>query len=248
MKNKSLIVLLSSLIIIFVGIYLADLLGFWNTTSSSDFTIIDEETQKEVLSIDEIRGSTSFEELESFFGVPAVQLATAFNFNTNTPELLKAMDVSEAYDYLGEDVEMGTGSVRMFIYMYTGTSMAGLEEIENIPSTAKEVLENEGKWTEELEEMMTGYIVVIDRPPFDTEALSLAKEDHEDETNPGATLEIKGSTTIQNLLDAGISIEDIEAELGTEVKNNNLGFKDLCEQNNISFSDAKQNILLLLEE
>lgn len=250
MKNKSLLIFISSVIIIFVGIFTSDQLGYWSTQSSGDFLSKDEEGN--IMAIpDELRGSTTFEEIENAFGIPANRLAAAYNFDSDEPGLIKVMYVSDAFAYLGEDVEMGTGSVRLFIYIYNGLDTSDLEEIENIPSTAVEVLKEDGKWTNESELLMANYIIDIDKEPLKNETISdLMEEDHEKESDDAAvgTLEINGKTTINDMINAGLTLEAIETEMDVEIGNINLSFKDICEQNGLDFSSMKSNILLLLEE
>lgn len=248
MKNSQLIIAIICILVVFLGIFAADQLGLWSTTSSGDSLLKSGDNNEATLaSIEELRGSTTFGEIESNFNVPADLLAKAYNFEVENPSTLQAMDVSEAYAYLGEDVEMGTGSVRMFLYMFTGASLEALEEYENIPNTAVEVLKAEGLWTAELEAEVGGYVIAIDRGPITGDELyALTGEEHEEESE--GALEVNGNTTIQNMLDAGLTIEQIEAELGLTVENNNMKFKDLCNEAGVEFTAAKNNLLALLAE
>jgi hypothetical protein len=250
MINKSLLIFISSLIIIFLGIFLADQLGYWSTESSGDFLRGDSE-EESMTSPDELRGSSTFGEIESAFDVPAERLAKAYNFDTNEAALIKVMYVSDAFAYLGEDVEMGTGSVKMFIYLYNGLDTSNLEEIENLPSTAVDVLKEDGKWTNESQALMSEYVVTIEKDSFGDEAIAdIMDEDvHEEEDEDfSGSLEINGKTTINDIINAGLSLEEIEEELQLEIANVNLGFRDICEQNGLDFSIEKDKILTLVNQ
>lgn len=248
MKNKSLIVFMSSILIIFLGIFIADQLGFWNTKTSGD--LFSSSQEDNMVYPDELRGSSTFQEIEDSFSIPAEHIALAYNFDTLEPGLLQVMMVSEAFAYLGDDVEMGTGSVKLFIYLYNGLDVSGLDEIENIPSTAVDILKEYGKWNEESEEIMEGYIIEVLVEPFSDDSISdLMAEEHEetDENAESGLLEINGKTTIQDIIDSGISLSEIEEILGVEVANVNLSFRDICEQNDLDFSIKKDEILSLIE-
>lgn len=250
MKNKSLIILLTSLVIVFIGIYVSDQLGYWSTTSSALVKEGDDTTDY-IISPEELRGSSSFDEIEASFAIPSDLLAKAYNFDTQEPGLLEVKFVSESFEYLGDEVEMGTGSVRMFIYIYNDLDMSSIEEIENLPSTAVEVLKEEGKWSDDVNALMSEYIVDIEVGAFSDDTLEvLMEDDHEEDdlAQISGELEINGKTTIQDIMDSGVSLEDIESILGLEVANVNLGFRDICEQNGLTFNIAKDEILSLSED
>lgn len=250
MQNKSLLIFISSVVVLFLGVFISDQLGYWSTQSSGDFLSGDKDTVTMEFP-DELRGSTTFGEIESAFNIPASLLAKAYNFDSREPSLIKVMYVSDAFAYLGEDVEMGTGSVKMFIYLYKGLDTSHLEEIENLPSTAVDVLKEEGKWTDVSETLMTDHIILIDEGLFLDATISDIMEEDSHETSAevlAGTLEINGNTTINDIIIAGLSLETIEATLGVEVANVNLGFRDICEENDLEFSTKKNELMLLFGE
>ncbi len=59
---------------------------------------------------------------------------------------------------------------------------------------------------------------------------------------PAPTVEILGKTTVQEVLDKGISLSLIESILGT-VENKNESIKVLAESQGLSFSEVKLKIL-----
>lgn len=253
MKNSSLIIFISSLLIVILGIFIADQIGFWSTSSSGDL-LTKEENEVLIGNPEELRGSSTFDEIERAFDIPAETLAQAYHFDTVEPGLLIVSYVSDAFEYLGEEVEIGTGSVRLFIYLYTGMNVSGLDEYENLPSTAVDILKEEGRWTSEIESLLATYVIEIEKEAMGDEGLStLMEEDHDEafQVNSESGLvileEINGKTTIQHIIDAGMTLEAIEALMGIEIKNNNLTLRDLCDQNDLDFSLMKNEILEKLQ-
>ncbi|AHM57746.1 hypothetical protein EAL2_808p02410 (plasmid) [Peptoclostridium acidaminophilum DSM 3953] len=157
MKSRTLFIAI--ILITFGGILAADELGFWKTQSSKVPTVIEEGVSEGLPNPEDIKGSYTFLDIEKAFGIESATLARAFNFETDNPDIIKAMDVKTKYSYLGDDVELGTGSVKMFVSIYTGVSYTS---IENLPSTAVTVLKEHGKWNDILEKELSNYIIDVD--------------------------------------------------------------------------------------
>ncbi|MGI6711809.1 MAG: hypothetical protein ACOX4L_03620 [Bacillota bacterium] len=240
MKSRTLFIAI--IIITFGGLLLADGLGYWQTTSNKQPTRINQGAYKGLPNPEDIRGSYTFLDIEKAFAIDSSVLARAFNIDTNNPDLLKAMDIEKAYSYLGDDFEIGTGSVRLFVSIYTGVPYVS---VDNLPSTAVKVLEEHGKWTDTLEEELGNYIIPVDDTPIPFSPSPDTKSP--DEEHP-VTGEISGKTTVKDVINFGLTLKEVEEIMGMEIKNTNLPIRDLCEQNGLSFGTIKAAIYSKLAE
>jgi hypothetical protein len=246
MKISSKIVVLSIVVILFCGIFISDSLGLWKTESSKIPATINEGEFAGEYNPEDIRGSYSFRDIENAFGVRPEVIARAFNLESENPGDIKAKDLETVYDYFQGDMEIGTGSIKLFVSLYTGLPYL---EMEYLPSTAVEVLKEEGKWSDELEALTRDYIIDIEDEPSDMET-SIETEDNEDsiiDTDQDDIMEVKGMTTFADIMSWGIEKEKIEEVLGFEIENENMLVRDECEANGLSFSEVKSSLNDLLE-
>jgi hypothetical protein len=235
---KSKIVFIVVLFVTFGGIFVADLLGYWQTTSTKQPSLIKEGALAGLSDPEDIRGSYSFGDIEDAFNIKAADLAKAFNIKTDQPELVKAKDIEAAYAYLGEDVEIGTGAVKMFVSIYNGIPLG---EIESLPSTAVAVLKEHGKWTPELEAQLAEHIIDVANGAPSAEPIMPLPSESEHETT-GVLTEVSGKTTASDVISAGLTLAEIEEIMGIKIPNPNLTIRDLCDKNDLSFSTVKADI------
>lgn len=194
---------------------------------------------------EDIRGSYSFSDIENAFGVEASLIAAAFGIQTEDPGSVKAKDIEEIYDGVGEEIEIGTGSVKKFVSLFTGLPYEG---DDFLPQTAVEILKAEGKWDKKMEEALNGYFlegdliigeIVLDMNEKEETSLDLGNESSIEHTEE---IGIKGKSTVADAVSYGIPLEDIEAVLGFQVQNENMLIRDLCEQNGLSFGTIKEQL------
>lgn len=228
MKLKERTLFLIVILITFGGIAIADMLGLWTTESSK----IPKKIQQGVYDPGDIRGSYSFEDISQSFDVTPNKIAEAFNIVAENPEMIKVKDVEKLYGQLGEGIEIGTDSVRYFVALYTGIPY---ESHDILPAEAVEILYEEGKIQgDEKENLM---ITAVDLPKTVYDANILEEEEHIEE---GFT--VKGKTTVQEVLNEGLSVEELEAIIGTKIKSRGNLIKDLCLENGLPFSEIKLEI------
>jgi hypothetical protein len=231
--NKiSLVVLI---FIIFFGEILASKsLGVWQTESSKEPQKIASGEFKDMPDPEDIRGSYSFQDIESAFGVKASVLATAFNIQTDNPEAIQAKDLESIYSNLGEDIEIGTGSIKLFVSLYTGLPYEGDDYILN---KSVDVLKEEGKWTNGMESLLKDRIIdVNEKSTFSPTMEEEVIETHDTEEA------VKGKTTVNEIISWGLSQEEIEIILGVKIENVNLLVRDICTTNGLQFSDIKNQL------
>ncbi len=229
--------------LLFTGIFTAKAAGVWITESTKEIVVIDEGVFAGEADPEGIRGSYSFGDIETMYGVPAVILAEAFYVDTNNPEQILCKDLEALYENNEENLELGTGAVRQFVAIYKGMTYDG---DDGFPSTAIEVLAKEGKWNETLAKTLEGRIVEIgirtDILTTEPASSELIKDDEHDSIENVELNLVKGSTTAAELIDIGMSLEALEGILGVTLPNTNMTVKDICQQNGLSFSEMKSRI------
>jgi len=225
--------------IVFAGIVIANLSGLWITESEKKPTLIKEGEFAGMSNPDDIRGSYSFDDISKSFDVEPLIIAEAFGLVTDEPEDFKCNMLEEYYANMLDGVELGTDSIKQFVAIYTGLPYDG-EAV--LPSTAIEVLEREGKWTADMQETYEG--MVIDMTQLGACRQALVEVDSQ--ANNELDMEIKGQTTLAEVIDWGLSQQEIEDVLGFKVENTNINIKDLCEEKGLSFSQIKAELNTLL--
>ncbi|GAA0180047.1 hypothetical protein SH2C18_28070 [Clostridium sediminicola] len=242
MKLKSSLLILIIFVVLFGGILVSKSLGWWQTESSKQPKIITSGKFEGMPDPEDIRGSYSFKDIENAFGVKSNLLAEAFNIDTVSPDELKAKDLESIYSDLGDDIEIGTGAVKLFVSFYTGLPYEGYDYL---PTSAIDVLKEEGKWTSEMENLLGDRIVELkeeNRIATIDKDESSQEEDHDDE------IAVKGKTTVSEVISWGIDKETIEEIVGIEIQNVNLTVRDICQENGVSFSGIKDQLNSLLEQ
>ena len=242
-NNKTIVV--SIVVILFCGIFISDSLGLWKTESSKIPVKINDGEFAGEYNPEDIRGSYSFLDIENAFGVRPEILARAFNLDSENPGDIKAKDLETVYDYFEGDMEIGTGSIKLFVSLYTGLPYL---EMEYLPSTAVEFLKEEGKWSDELETLTLDYIIDVGDEPSDMESSTDTEvnEDSSTEAEHKDIMEVKGNTTFADVIDWGVEKEKIEEILGFEIENINM-LRDVCDSNGLDFGEVKGSLNDLLE-
>lgn len=220
-----------------VGIAGSNLIGIWAAEEERTPVKIAQGEFEGLPDPEDIRGSYSFGDLEEAFDVPAEVTAEAFGIRVDDPSIIKAKDLELFYPDLGDDVEIGTGAIKTFISLYTGIPYVGED---GLPQNAVAVLEREGKWSDELAAEYDGRIVVLPESEEVTMTVPDKPEDGTDEEHEETVIgEIKGKTTVAELIEWGMTLEEVEEVIGVEVPNVNMTVRDICNNNGISFGEKK---------
>lgn len=242
LNNNILVILI--IVLFFGSIYIADQLGLWQTESTKQPKKFSEGEFEGMPNPDDIRGSYSFMDIEKAFEVEIELIAEAFGIKRENPGDIQAKELETIYSGLGENIEIGTGSVRFFVSLYTGLPYEGFDYL---PYSAVEVLKNEGKWNDEMEQRTDGYVIVVDGDKenfnieVDNNQEQEIQEEHEEE------IAVKGKTTVNDVITWGISKQNVEKIMGVIVENENMLIRDICETNGLSFSEIKVKLNDLLE-
>jgi hypothetical protein len=225
---------LAGLIFIFIfgGILFSTWMNWWQTESTkipAQFT--EGEFTGEYDPLD-IRGSYTFGDIESAFGIPLDLLAQAFVLPEDSE--LAAFEVKTLETlYSSLDEEIGTASIRLFVALYKGLPFEISEETY-LPSQAVEILKlHEGLSSDQIN-YIESHSVLIDNSDI---AEPLIENTVEPESSTSQL--ITGKTTFRDILDMGVSQSAIEGILGGEMPNPLLKIKDYCIENNMLFETVK---------
>ncbi|WP_455382487.1 hypothetical protein [Salinispira pacifica] len=187
----------------------------------------------------DIRGSYSFKEIETAFGVPVGDLAAAFGVDKNAEEF-RCKDLETEYE--GIDLgggEIGTDSVRLFVALYNGIPYEA-EETTRLPVAAAAVLDPRiaDEKRREVEKLYVDLPGAPATPPTTDGAASDVKTpvgDYSPEER-----QVTGQTTFYDLGAWGLSAAEIRTALeGKEPGASNIPIRDYCQNNELSFSTVK---------
>lgn len=232
MKLKSLYIPFIIIIILTGGVTISKSLGIWLTESTKIPKKISSGTYAGEFDPSDIRGSYTFNDISKSFEVAPKDLAEAFNIITNNPQDIEVKSLEELYSQL--EVEVGTDSVRKFVALYTGLP-SDSEAV--LPERAIELLYSNNKITDsEMEELLQNTIIL---PSSVTETPSISSEDNK---------VINGKTTVKEVLDYGVKLEQVEELLGVKISDKAAAIRDLCQEQEISFSTVKNTLTNLIEE
>lgn len=218
--------------------------GIWITESSKvPVTYAEGEFAGEYNPAD-IRGSYSFSDIAEVFDVPVEALGKAYAVTENQ-ESFQVKNLEDLYGEFETDSgligEVGTDSVRWFVALYIGLPYVP-EEDTLLPASASSVL-RERIDEETFQSLKEKMVRLGDAVGEDESAAGTAvREEDEDETT------VKGKTTFGELLKWGLSREEIERALGTEMGGDNNTVRDYCIEKGIEFSVVKTPLQKLVDE
>jgi len=241
MKLKTVYIGLIFTLLLFLGIGSADALGLWKTESSKVPVKIQQGDFAGAYDPGDIRGSFSLGDISETFDIPVEVLAKAFAISSEDPSNFLLKELESLYE--GTAIEIGTGSVRQFVAYYTSLPY---ESDDGFPSTAVQVLKDEGLWTEQMASQLDGRIidqvsslstsesvVTLDETVVKVDQDEATDEEHE------ASTSINGNTTVADAIALGLTLSIIEETLGVEVDNQQITIRDLCTNNSLAFSAMK---------
>jgi len=180
----------------------------------------------------DIRGSYRFWYISELWEIPLTELGTAFGLGAieNLADF-RCKDLHEAYANLEEDVEIGTGSVKAFVALYTGLPYT-LADDEYLPQSAVELLKAKANLTED-------QVAFLDTHSIDISGLRIVEPNITEEHETSTEMVIKGNTTFGYLLARGLSEEEIEAVIGGELPATGMTIRDFAIQQGLDFGSIK---------
>ena len=131
-------------LVIFGGIGLAKGLGWWKTTGGGGApAVIRQGNNVGMYDPADIRGSTSFGTIETYFRIPAALLAGAFGIQATDPRGVTAKFADTVYGEVpglaGGVLDIGTDAVKLFVARMTGLPFVP-EEATGLPESAIDMI------------------------------------------------------------------------------------------------------------
>lgn len=226
MNKLSIYLIIAILLVIAYGInQITDITLFDN---KDDLAV--EEHLGQMISSNDIKGNTSFGDIEESLGVPAYLLAEAFLIDSDQPSTITIESIEENFAYL-EPIEIGTASVRYFVSLYLHEP----KEPAYLPISALSSLLDQGKISPD--DPAFQYGIDLDHAEVKIEL------DHEEKS-------VNGNSTIQDLLDAGLSEDYLKELFNLNELNKNELVKEVARASGYRFQEIKvtlQNAINNLE-
>ena len=224
-----------------LGIGFTMISGYWQTESSK--TPVKLATGDAAGEYDpaDIRGSYSLQDVENAFEIPVETLARAFGISDmENPGTLRIKEFEESFGLI-DGREVGTDSMRYFVALYLDRPFTPGEDTA-LPQPAYNILKKElGLDPDILDGLMESVVSLssVHMP----EGGENGSEDHD------VFLEIRGKTLFSEVLDSGITEEQIVNALGgVPMGPRNMTVRDYCSEQGIEFSSVKAAIQSLLDD
>jgi|LSQX01.1.fsa_nt_gb hypothetical protein len=239
MKIKSSLLGLMIMIILLGGIFGAQISGFWNTKGQPGMGGGTASPQTASIPA-EIRGSFSLSEISRQFDIPLDILLEAFGLEKVTgAENIRSGNLEDFYeDIMQLETEIGNGSVKLFVALYKGFACE-VDEPTFLPEMAVKILIDRGiedKWQKYISEHS---ILML---PLSAEDLALSVKFINQVQDNNDAWKIVGTTSFQEVIDRGVSREEIELILGKSIPSPLTGVKQYCEEQGLQFGTVKNKL------
>lgn len=235
MKIKSWLLGLIVLVIIFGGIGGTMAFNLWQTKGSGEPARFNEGEFTGEYNPADIRGSHTFGSTSELFNISLAELEAAFGLEAIENLANLELNILEAaYANLEEDVEVGTDSVRVFVALYTSLPYT-LADTTYLPQPAVEILKEKINLTgDQIAFLDTHVVDITGLQPGEIQTV---------EGEESTEQIIRGKTTFQDLLDWGVSKEEIEAAIGEKLPPAGTTIQDFAFQKEaLEFGTLKETL------
>jgi hypothetical protein len=249
-------------IVIFGGIFGASAMGLWKTVSVRNPKSVQrnqsvgESASENTVTGDyypaDIRGNHRFGEISEMFNIPLEILSHAFALPPGIdPANFNNQDFESIYPEFEGEQEIGNGSVKWFVALYTGLPFEFEDEEENtyLLQPAVDILKSHADLTAEQIAYLDAYVIEIEYEIPDSYTEDIELQSIDEDENDGVLAERKqdemvvaGKTTFADLLDWGVSAEQIETIIGGEIPNRLMLVYDYCAENGLPFGQIKAKL------
>jgi hypothetical protein len=236
MKIKNIHILLAIIIIIGGGILLASELDLYNTTRVKS----PRKTVEGFYDVSDIRGSHTLEEIEKYYQLPASSVIEAFGLRPDTnSKIFQLKDMKEIFkpvELEEEEYIVETDTVKVFTSLYLKIPYVSDETFYLPEKTVNYLIEND-KLTEEEKEYWQRHTFKLEY--LDSKYLT-ASEFSKIVVEEAEGFKVTGRTTIQELLDFGITEEKFEEITGFKVPDNkSVPVRDFVINKGLEFGEIK---------
>ncbi len=183
-----------------------------------------------------------FGETSTYFDIPLEDLARAFEVPKSIAVNIRHGDLEDYYHELDErGTEIGNGSVKWFVALYTGIPHE-LDEPTYLLPSAVELLEEKGTLTEE----QLAYIREhkIEPGTYETPDWEMVGQELEQQKD---AFEITGNTTFQDVINKGISLEELERIVEAPIPDTSQTIQSFTIEEELSFGQIRGEIERLLQ-
>lgn len=232
------------------GIGLSMATGIWKTESTKIPARYDSGAYAGEFDPADIRGSYSFADIESSFGIPSKELAKAFGLEYEGDSgAILAKSLEAWYGSTADGGEIGTDSLRVFVSLYTGRPYTGGENTR-LPASSFEFLKDRVA-PDELDFVLS---IMADVTSSDVTSSDVASNDVAPDSSVPAdavhvpvSTGVRGSTTFADLLAWGLTGKEIEGVLGMKMGAAGMTVRDFAIANGKEFSLYKTEFQRILD-
>jgi len=187
-----------------------------------------------------MRGSHTLEEIEKYYQLPASSVIEVFGLRPDTnPKFFQLKDMKEIFKSVeleGEEYVVETDTVKVFTSLYLKIPYVSDETFYLPRKTVNYLIEND-KLTEEEKEYWQGHTFKLEY--LDSKYLT-ASEFSKIVVEEDEGFKVTGRTTIQELLDGGITEEKFEEITGFKIPDNKSVFvRDFIIDKGLEFGEIK---------
>jgi len=187
-----------------------------------------------------MRGSHTLEEIEKYYQLPASSVIEVFGLRPDTnPKFFQLKDMKEIFKSVeleGEEYVVETDTVKVFTSLYLKIPYVSDETFYLPRKTVNYLIEND-KLTEEEKEYWQGHTFKLEY--LDSKYLT-ASEFSKIVVEEDEGFKVTGRTTIQELLDFGITEEKFEEITGFKIPDNKSVFvRDFIIDKGLEFGEIK---------
>ena len=259
LKNSHIGVLI--VLILIGGIYVAKGFDLWATVSEKIPLKLSEGVGAGTYDPFDIRGSYTFEEIARLFEIDIALLAEAFQLgDADAANARQSKDLEALYGELPGDVEIGNESVQVFVAIMKELDID--EADAYLPTSAVQVLLRVNpQRSDEIMAYLESHQVDVTVNSESTATVSEGSSETATEGNVASTykesvenasegeneLRVNGNTTFSQVLDFGITKEQIETILDAKMPPENQSVKSYCTDNGLSFSTVKDALNALID-
>ncbi len=224
-----------------VAILASTITGYWATESSKTPRLIQSGAFAGTYDPADIRGSYSFDDVSRNFDIPIDVLQKAFMIPTSYDIHAFQNKTLESLYAVPEPGEIGNGSVKLFVALYAGLPYPYESSGDYLPLSAFEILVDEDKLSEDQSLYLQPYLIDLTNLSLnnvtakDTEVSTENSEEHD----ASVDRTVKGKTMFKDVLDMGITQDEIESILGIAMGHPLEEIRTYCQEHSIEFQVVK---------
>jgi hypothetical protein len=195
----------------------------------------DRESEEKLLLEDptSISGNSNFLELSTIYGIDLKTLTDAFLLGDVDPALFETRDLEHYYQNIDETIEIGNEAVQAFIAIHNDLDFEYIDIY--LPQEAIDILKSLGKLSPAEEAYFLDHTVSNIEVDITDVELEVEKENT-----------LTGNTTLQDLINMGLTQEALESLTGIAIDNTQILLRDYAEDNDLSYGEIKSDVELLL--